>query len=96
MGAEPKESCAAFLAMAIALVAVAIPKLPNELSRSGLPNLPLQFVQPLPHAGQFLPVGCVVLPEQPHVGLVVHPLWPLGERLQHIGAAPGALLDLPR
>src|SRR5215204_4800845 len=38
-----------------------------------------------------LHLGLVVLPEQPHVGVVVHPLWTLGERLQHVGTPTQAL-----
>src|SRR5215216_3693527 len=41
-----------------------------------------------------LPLGLVVLPEQPHIGIVVHPLWPLGERLHHVGTAPETFPDL--
>src|SRR5215213_3896641 len=43
-----------------------------------------------------LPLGFVALPEQPRVGVVVHPFRLLGERLQRVGAAPEALPDLPR
>jgi hypothetical protein len=41
----------------------------------------LDLLQPHSHTGKILPLGLVVLPEQPHVPVVMHPLWTLGERL---------------
>src|SRR5215217_5172691 len=59
-------------------------------------HLLLQFVQTLLYRSQVLHLGLVVLPEQPHVGVVVHPLWTLWERLHRVGTPTQPLPDLLR
>ena len=41
-------------------------------------------------------LGLIVLRAQPHVGVVVHPLWLVGERLHHVRTTPEARPDLLR
>ena len=43
-----------------------------------------------------LHLGLVVLPQQLDVGVMVHPLWPIGERLHHVSASAQMLPDLLR
>src|SRR5215216_1294917 len=43
-----------------------------------------------------LHLGLVVLPEEPHVGVLVHPLGPLRERLHHVWTPAQLLPYLPR
>jgi hypothetical protein len=57
-----------------------------------LPAHPLlKFTQAPSRTGKVLPLGLVGLSEQAHVGVQVHPLGPLGERLHCIGADPESL-----
>src|SRR5215208_4671407 len=58
-------------------------KLPNK-PRSGLPCLLLELIQPFFHPDELLHLRLIVLPEHPHVGVAVHPLGLLRERLRHV------------
>src|SRR5215208_2630383 len=71
-------------------------KLPNKPPNRTLTQLPLHPVQPLPHTGKLLHLGLVVLPEHPHVGVMVHSLGSLRERLHHVSAAAEPLPDCLR
>ena len=73
----------------------------QSLTKNHRTNMPLsyllmEFVRPLPRAGQMLPLGLLALPLQPLIGVVVHLFWPPRKRLHHVRATTEAHPDLLR
>ena len=68
----------------------------NCRTNSPLGYLLLKLVQPPPHTHKMLHLGLVVLQEQPHVDVVVHPLGLIRERLHHVRSPSQALPYLLR